>query len=146
MGGVFKDFPGRAREHDAHRGACGVKIAEGENFLPDFGRAGGLYRRQYFDKVARDGFARRLPRLQQLALSAPCGTRSTNTSGVCLRARHDQDDEVPGYFLIVWTSSAMRASRGFGGPGAARGGQLVAYCMRITDVDPPTSISSSSGS
>ncbi len=60
---------------------CNVKLAEGENYLPDFDVPPGFTVDSYFDHVAREGFAQRLPRLQQLAVVRDCcGTRSTNTS------------------------------------------------------------------
>ena len=48
---------------------CNVKLAEGENFLPNFDVPPGFTLDSYFEHVARDGFAERLPRLQQLALA-----------------------------------------------------------------------------
>src|SRR6476659_8942041 len=46
--------------------------------------------------------------------------------------------EYPGYFLIVWDFIRYARERGIPvGPGrGSAAGSLVAYCMRITDVDP----------
>jgi DNA polymerase III subunit alpha len=55
-----------------------------------------------------------------------------------VRDRDDQADEVPGYFLIVWDFIRYARERGSrSGPGrGSAAGSLVAYCLRITDVDP----------
>ena len=118
---------------------CNVKIAEGENFLPDFDVPIGFTVDSYFEKVARDGFAQRLPRLQQLALDGHAAPHHRRVRAPPdLRARHDQEDEVPGYFLIVWDFIRYAREQGIPvGPGrGSAAGSLVAYCMRITDVDP----------
>ena len=55
-----------------------------------------------------------------------------------IRNRHDQADEVPGYFLIVWDFIRYAREKGIPvGPGrGSAAGSFVAYCLRITDVDP----------
>ena len=118
---------------------CNVKIAEGENFLPDFDVPTGFTLDSYFEHVAREGFAQRLPRLQQLALDRRAAPHHRRVRAAPdLRARHDQEDEVPGYFLIVWDFIRYAREQGIPvGPGrGSAAGSLVAYCMRITDVDP----------
>src|SRR6195256_1366647 len=67
MAVVFKDFPGALANTMRIAERCDVKIAEGENFLPDFDVPSGFTVDSYFDHVAREGFTQRLPRLQQLA-------------------------------------------------------------------------------
>ena len=68
MAETFKDYPDALANTMRIAERCNVKIAEGENFLPDFDVPPGYTVDTYFDKVARDGFAERLPRLKQLAL------------------------------------------------------------------------------
>ena len=48
---------------------CDVKLDEGKNYLPNFDVPAGFTLDDYFEHVAREGFAQRLPRLQQLAAS-----------------------------------------------------------------------------
>ena len=94
---------------------------------------------EYFEQVTRHGFAERLPRLQQLAADgklrhpvAEYATRLDYEIAMIKRMGY------PGYFLIVW--DFIRYAREHGIPvGPGRGsaaGSLVAYCLRITDVDP----------
>ncbi|MDR1989616.1 MAG: DNA polymerase III subunit alpha, partial [Acidobacteriaceae bacterium] len=94
---------------------------------------------EYFEHVSRDGFTQRLPRLQQLQAAG--------------RLRHTIDEyerrlsyeiemikkmKYPGYFLIVWDFIRYAREQGIPvGPGrGSAAGSLVAYCLRITDVDP----------
>jgi DNA polymerase-3 subunit alpha len=139
MAETFKDYPDALANTMRIAERCNVKIAEGENFLPDFDVPAGYTVDTYFEKVARDGFAQRLPRLQKLALS---GALRHTIDEYERRLSYELDMikmmKYPGYFLIVW--DFIRYAREKGTPvGPGRGsaaGSLVAYCMRITDVDP----------
>ena len=139
MAEVFKDFPDALANTMRIAERCDVQLASGENFLPDFDVPPGYDVDSYFDHVAREGFNARLPRLQQLQASG--------------RLRHTVDEyerrlayelemikqmKYPGYFLIVWDFIRYAREQGIPvGPGrGSAAGSLVAYCMRITDVDP----------
>jgi DNA polymerase-3 subunit alpha len=118
---------------------CNVTIPKGQNHLPSFGVPEGFTLDQYFEHVAREGFAQRLPRLRQLAAAA----RLRHTIDEYER-RLDYELEMikkmgfPGYLLIVWDFIRYARERGIPvGPGrGSAAGSLVAWCMRITDVDP----------
>jgi DNA polymerase-3 subunit alpha len=89
--------------------------------------------------VAREGFAQRLPRLQQL--QAAGSLRHTIDEYV---RRLDYEIAMikkmgyTGYFLIVWDFIRYGREQGIPvGPGrGSAAGSLVAWCLRITDVDP----------
>ena len=118
---------------------CNVTIPKGQNHLPSFGVPDGFTLDQYFEHVAREGFAQRLPRLQQLAASGRLRHTIEEYS-----ARLDYEIEMikkmgfPGYLLIVWDFIRYARERGIPvGPGrGSAAGSLVAWSMRITDVDP----------
>ena len=118
---------------------CNVTIPTGQNHLPSFGVPEGFTLDQYFEHIAREGFAQRLPRLQQLAAAG----RLRHTIDEYER-RLDYELEMikqmgfPGYLLIVWDFIRYARERGIPvGPGrGSAAGSLVAWCMRITDVDP----------
>src|SRR5882762_2179369 len=139
MAEVFKDFPDALANTMRIAERCNVTIPEGENFLPDFDVPIGYTVDSYFEKVARDGFAYRLPRLKQLALE---GTLRHTIDEYERRLTYELDMikmmKYPGYFLIVWDFIRYARERGIPvGPGrGSAAGSLVAYCMRITDVDP----------
>src|SRR3954454_11256450 len=139
MADIFNDHPDALRNTMRIAERCNVVLEEGKNYLPNFDVPEGYTLDAYFEHVARDGFMQRLPRLKQLQAAG--------------RLRHTVEDyetrlsyeiemiktmKYPGYFLIVW--DFIRYAREHGIPvGPGRGsaaGSLVAYCLRITDVDP----------
>ncbi len=139
MAEIFRDYPDAVANTVRIAERCNVDIPKGQYHLPNFEVPAGLTLDDYFEQVARDGFAQRLSRLRQLAADG--------------RLRHTVDEyerrlsyEIEmikrmgytGYFLIVW--DFIRYARETGVPiGPGRGsaaGSLVAFCMRITDVDP----------
>src|SRR5438067_917006 len=66
MAEVFKDFPDALANTVRIAERCNVRIAEGENYLPNFDVPPGVTLDEYFERVARDGFTERLTRLRQL--------------------------------------------------------------------------------
>jgi DNA polymerase-3 subunit alpha len=118
---------------------CRVVLPEGESHLPNFDVPAGFSLDEYFARVAREGFAERLPRLQRLAASG--SLRHTIDE---YERRLDYEIEMiqrmkyAGYFLIVWDFIRYAREQGIPvGPGrGSAAGSLVAYSMHITDVDP----------
>ena len=118
---------------------CNVKIPKGVNHLPTFGVPEGLTLDEYFEQVAHEGFAQRLTRLQQL--KAAGSLRHTIEE---YETRLDYEIAMikkmgyTGYFLIVWDFIRYGREQGIPvGPGrGSAAGSLVAWCLRITDVDP----------
>ena len=139
MTAVFGDHPEALRNTLLVAERCNVTIPKGQNHLPSFGVPDGFTLDQYFDHIAREGFAKRLARLRQLAEAG--------------RLRHTIDEYVSrleyelaviketgyvGYFLIVWDFIRYAHEEGIPvGPGRGSAvGSIVAWSMRITDVDP----------
>jgi DNA polymerase III subunit alpha len=94
----------------------------------------------YFEKVARDGFEERYREIfQHLEAS---GSLRHSIAKYQERLTHEiatiKRMGFPGYFLIVWDFIRYAKERGIPvGPGrGSAAGSLVAYCMKITDVDP----------
>ncbi len=139
MAAVFKDHPDALRNTVRIAERCNVSIPKGQNHLPTFGVPDGFTLEQYFEHVAREGFAQRLPRLRQLADLGRL-RRSLDEYD----RRLDYEIEMiktmgyQGYFLIVWDFIRYAREEGIPvGPGrGSAAGSLVAWCMRITDVDP----------
>jgi len=139
MAAVFKDYPEALQNTLLIAERCNVTIPKGQNHLPSFAVPEGVTLDQYFEHIAREGFAQRLSRLRQL-----------QTAG---QARHTIEEyekrldyEIAmihqmgyaGYFLIVWDFIRYAREEGIPvGPGrGSAAGSLVAWSMRITDVDP----------
>jgi len=118
---------------------CNVTIPKGQNHLPSFGVPEGFTLDQYFEHVAREGFTERLARLRQLAT---CGQLRHTIEEYERRLEYEiemiKQMGFPGYLLIVWDFIRYARERGIPvGPGrGSAAGSLVAWCMRITDVDP----------
>jgi len=139
MAEAFKDFPDALANTMRIAERCDVQIAEGETYLPNFDVPAGFTIDDYFEHVARAGFAQRLPRLKQLAAT---GALRHTIDEYERRLSYELDMikkmKYSGYFLIVWDFIRYAREQGIPvGPGrGSAAGSLVAYCMRITDVDP----------
>jgi DNA polymerase III subunit alpha len=139
MARVFAETPEALARTVAIAERCRVKIEPVKNPFPDFQVPEGETVESYFERVAREGFAARLPRLEALSRAG----RLRNSLDA-YQARLDSEIEMirkmrfAGYFLIVW--DFIRHARGEDIPvGPGRGsaaGSLVSYALGITNVDP----------
>ena len=136
---VFGDYPDAIANTLRIAERCQVEIPKGAAHLPDFAVPSGYTLESYFEQVVRGGFAERLVRLRVLAaeglLRHPLSeyeTRLTYEIELIKRMKY------PGYFLIVWDFIRYARERGIPvGPGrGSSAGSLVAYSLKITDVDP----------
>ena len=139
MASVFPDYPDALRNTLLIAERCNVTIPTGQNHLPTFGVPDGFTIDSYFEHVAREGFAQRLPRLRQLAQEG----RLRHTIDEYERRLEYEIELIkkmgfPGYLLIVWDFIRYAREEQIPvGPGrGSAAGSLVAWCMRITDVDP----------
>jgi DNA polymerase-3 subunit alpha len=139
MAAIFKDFPEAMANTLAIAERCDVEIKTGQNHLPRFDVPEGFTIDDYFEHVARQGFAERLVRL-----------RGLEAEGKLRHAISDYEQRLayeiamvkqmgfPGYLLIVWDFIRYAREQNIPvGPGrGSAAGSLVAWAMRITDVDP----------
>jgi DNA polymerase-3 subunit alpha len=118
---------------------CRVDLDEGKNYLPNFAVPEPYTLNDYFEHIVREGFAQRLPRLRALHSA---GSLRNSIEDYEKRLAYEIEMikrmEYPGYFCIVWDFIRYARERGIPvGPGrGSAAGSLVAYCLRITDVDP----------
>src|SRR5688572_13054124 len=139
MASVFAGHPDALKNTLLVAERCNVTIPKGQNHLPVFGVPEGLTLEEYFEQVARQGWAQRLPRLRQLHAAG-----SLRHGLEDYERRLDYEIEMikkmgyTGYFLIVWDFIRYAREEGIPvGPGrGSAAGSLVAWCMKITDVDP----------
>jgi DNA polymerase-3 subunit alpha len=138
MARVFPDHPDALANTVAIGEMCDFTL-QGVSSLPDFAVPAGFTLESYFEKVVRDGFAARRRVLEPLAASgrlryplAEYEARLEKEIGVIRRVG------FAGYFLIVWDFIRYaRETRVPVGPGrGSAAGSLVAYSLRITDIDP----------
>jgi DNA polymerase-3 subunit alpha len=139
MAKVFREVPEAVSRTVDIAARCNVKIEHIPNALPEFKVPEGHTPGSYFEKVAREGFAQRVPYLERLAkegaLSNPLAEyeRRLSSEIEMIKKMHYE-----GYFLIVWDFiHYARAQEVPVGPGrGSAAGSLVSYALRITDVDP----------
>ena len=67
MATVFQDYPEALANTVRIAERCHVDLSSTANYLPNFDVPAGFTLEEYFEKVVRDGFEQRLPRLQELA-------------------------------------------------------------------------------
>ncbi len=139
MAEVFREVPDAVSRTVDVAARCNVKIEHFPNALPEFKVPDGHTPGSYFEKIAREGFAQRVPYLERLAqqgfLHHPLSDYETRLSSeieMIKKMRYE------GYFLIVWDFiHYARAQEVPVGPGrGSAAGSLVSYALRITDVDP----------
>ncbi len=139
MATVFGDYPEAMRNTLAIAERCNVVIPSGTLHVPKFEVPSNYTLDDYFEHVSRQGYADRLPRLRQLAADG-----KLRHSLEEYEARLDYEIAMikrmgyTGYFMIVWDFIRYAREQGIPvGPGrGSAAGSLVAYCLRITDVDP----------
>jgi DNA polymerase-3 subunit alpha len=139
MAGIFGEFPEALANTVRIAERCNVDLSGTVNQLPNFDVPAGFTLDEYFEHVVRDGFEQRLSRLKELQAR---GVLRHTVDEYERRLTYEIDMikqmKYPGYFLIVW--DFIRQARELGIPvGPGRGsaaGSFVAYCLRITDVDP----------
>src|SRR5258708_14584982 len=139
MAAVFPDYADALARTVEIAARCNVDLSFKENYLPNFDVPAGFTLDDYFEHVVRQGFDARLTRLKALAAA---GALKHTIDEYERRLSYEIDMikkmKYPGYFLIVWDFIRYAREQGIPvGPGrGSAAGSLIAYCLRITDVDP----------
>jgi DNA polymerase-3 subunit alpha len=137
MAHTFRDHPQaiKATLEIAER-CSGLKLKLGKPMLPRFPVPEGMTPADYFRAVARAGLDRRFAEM------TPEKRAKIDEEGYRKRLETELDVIVkmdfPGYFLIVWDFIRYAKENDVPvGPGRGSGaGSIVAWAMRITDLDP----------
>lgn len=137
MAELFSDLPEALENTVEIAKRCNVALNLGENFLPDFPVPDGLTIDQYFAQLAEEGLAKRIKETAQRI-------NFDDERIAQYQARLKRELDVicqmgfPGYFLIVADFIEWAKNNDVPvGPGRGSGaGSIVAYAMRITDLDP----------
>jgi DNA polymerase-3 subunit alpha len=139
MARVFGDFPDALANTVRIAERCDVSLPTGEAHLPDFDVPLGHTVDSYFEHVARQGFAERMARRHEHGGAEPHRhTAADYEARLVFEMGVIRQMKYQGYFLIVWDFMRYARERGIPvGPGRGSAvGSLVAYCLRITDIDP----------
>jgi DNA polymerase-3 subunit alpha len=136
---LFKALPEAVENTLQVAERCNLLLEKGRNLLPHFQVPNGYTTEDYFREITLRGFEERM------------GERSRSPhaeAGIVApkeyRGRLDREIDMiirmgfPGYFLIVWDFIKYARDHGIPvGPGrGSAAGSLVAYALRITDIDP----------
>jgi DNA polymerase-3 subunit alpha len=135
MEAYFKHIP-EALENAAKLGdLCKVEFKLGETFLPKFQVPDGMTAESYLAEISQDGLKKRIEEAHRRG-DKPDG--DAYAARLALELGVIQKMQFAGYFLIVWDFIRYAKEHGIPvGPGRGSGaGSLVAYSMRITDIDP----------
>jgi len=138
MGALFADLPEALENTVEIAKRCNLTLTLGENFLPNFPVPEGMTTGEYFAIESRKGL------LQRLASRPPLGKGTLEERTRAYEERLELEISVinqmdfPGYFLIVADFIQWAKNQGIPvGPGRGSGaGSLVAYALKITDLDP----------
>ncbi|MDQ6992281.1 MAG: DNA polymerase III subunit alpha [Mariprofundus sp.] len=132
---LFADIP-EALENTIHiANRCNVDIQFGNYQLPDFQPPEGLDLSDYMRSQSVDGLDDRWP---AILAGEPEAKRDEYDTRLDFELDIIEKMGFPGYFLIVSDFILWSKHQGIPvGPGRGSGaGSLVAYCLKITDLDP----------
>ena len=138
MAELFADIPEALENSLEIARRCNLELTLGKNFLPDFPVPEGLTTELYFAQCARNGLEQRLRNLHPPEGADSAEWRKTYDQRLQLELDVIIQMGFPGYFLIVadfiqWAKDHSVPV----GPGRGSGaGSLVAYALKITDLDP----------
>lgn len=135
---LFSDIPEALENSVEIAKRCNLELTFGKNFLPDFPVPEGKTLGDYFCEVSRQGLAERLQKYP------PKGVGTDQEKTLVYQQRLETELQVitqmgfPGYFMIVADFIQWAKNQGIPvGPGRGSGaGSLVAYVLKITDLDP----------
>jgi len=138
MAELFCDIPEAIENSVEIAKRCNLELSFGEHFLPDYPIPEGMTINDYLIQVSEQGLEERLTALFD-SNSADFSERRT---AYLQRLKFELDIIIqmgfPGYFLIVMDFIRWAKNNRIPvGPGRGSGaGSLVAYALKITDLDP----------
>ena len=138
MCSLFEDIPAALANSVEIAKRCNLQLALGKPVLPDFPIPEGMTESQYFRQLSAEGLEERLVQLYDTSSPEFADIRKPYDERLQQELDVITQMEFPGYFLIV--ADFIRWSRENAipvGPGRGSGaGSLVAYALKITDLDP----------
>jgi DNA polymerase-3 subunit alpha len=139
MEALFGEIPGALHNTFHIAAQCDFRFPSGGHFLPHFKPPAGEALSDYFARVVREGFAVRVPGVEERRRRGEAGHALEEYEERLEREiKLIQSMKFEGYFLVVW--DLIRAARERGIPvGPGRGsaaGSIVAWSLGITEIDP----------
>jgi DNA polymerase-3 subunit alpha len=133
----FREYPDALAETVKIAERCNLKLEFGQHHFPNFPIPEGQTLDSYFEKLAREGLKERLAVIREKG-ELTAEQEKTYHERLEMEIEVIKTMEFPGYFLIVADFINWAKNRKIPvGPGRGSGaGSLVAYCLRITEIDP----------
>ena len=135
---LFADIPEALANTVEIAKRCNLKLTLGENFLPDFPVPEGLNLGQFMAEESMKGLEERLQHYPAVGKGTDEENRRVYYERLDFELKMITQMGFPGYFMIVadfiqWAKNNLIPV----GPGRGSGaGSLVAYALKITDLDP----------
>jgi DNA polymerase-3 subunit alpha len=128
----FAELPEAVRNTCCIAEQCDLNLQFNQSYLPQYRVPEGYTRESYLEQLATQGLTERLRERPSHIPADTYAARLREELAVILTMGY------AGYFLIVWDIIKFARSRGIPvGPGrGSAAGSLVAYALRITDIDP----------
>ncbi len=138
MAELFSDIPEALENTVEIARRCNLDLKLGEYFLPEYPIPEGMTTDSFFEKLSYEGLEERL----EIILDKSAADYSEQKQVYLDRLRFELDVIIqmgfPGYFLIVMDFIRWAKENDIPvGPGRGSGaGSVVAYALKITDLDP----------
>ncbi|MDP7591179.1 MAG: DNA polymerase III subunit alpha [Litorilituus sp.] len=134
---LFQDIPEALANSVEIAKRCNVTVRLGEYVLPDFPTQ-GMEINDYFIKVSEEGLEERLDKLFDRNADDFAQRRQPYDERLKIELEVVNNMGFPGYFLIVMEFIQWSKDNNIPvGPGRGSGaGSLIAYALKITDLDP----------
>ncbi|MCK5872629.1 MAG: DNA polymerase III subunit alpha, partial [Methylococcales bacterium] len=135
---LFADIPEALANSVEIAKRCNLGLTLGKNYLPDFPVPTGMTLEGVFRQASKDGLEKRLQEYPPIGSDSFIQNRQAYDARLTLELDVICQMGFPGYFMIVadfiqWAKNQRIPV----GPGRGSGaGSLVAYVLRITDLDP----------
>jgi DNA polymerase-3 subunit alpha len=138
MQALFSDIPEALENTVEIAKRCNIELVLGKNYLPEFPIPEGMTLSEYFAEQSREGLEWRLDRLFDRNAPDFADKRKVYDQRLQTELGVINSMGFPGYFLIVADFIQWAKDNDIPvGPGRGSGaGSLVAYALKITDLDP----------
>ncbi len=138
MAELFSDIPEAIANTIEIAKRCTINIQMGKYFLPEYPVPEGLTEAEFFRKISHEGLDERLERILDKTAANYAERRKVYEDRITFELDIIIQMGFPGYFLIVMDFIQWAKDHDIPvGPGRGSGaGSLVAYSLKITDLDP----------
>ena len=138
MYALFSDIPEALENSIEIARRCNLELQLGKPFLPNYPIPEGMTLDDFFRRESEQGLAERLAALYDTTAPDFAATRQHYQERLDFELGIINQMGFPGYFLIVMEFIQWAKDNGIPvGPGRGSGaGSLVAYALKITDLDP----------